>query len=238
MQLGHALVVEWYFAAYKNVEHDAKTPHVNFRPSVLLRLQKLWCSKVQTATECLQMVSRAEQVRQSKVDDFDIASLADEDVFNLQVSVHNAVAVAIIQSTGDLSAKLPRLLLLEPTMTDDVVEHLASINILEKHVPVVVCPDNIAHAANIRMIGQRNNRRLSCRADFLAVFCSFALCRRAVLSIIRPSGYDLHSDLFSSLFIPRKLHFSHTASADSFAKLPMSGLSVESCPPPEILAGR
>ena len=117
--------------------------------------------------------------------------------------MHNAVAVAIIQSTGDLSAKLPRLLLFQSAMTDDVVEHLASVDILEQHVPVVVCPDNIAHAADVRVVGQCDDCCFSCCADLLAVFCSFALCSRAVLSIIRSSGYNLDGDLLSSLFVPR-----------------------------------
>ena len=123
-------------------------------------------------------------------------------------------------------------------MADDVVEHLASVDILEKHIPVVIRPDNIAHAADVRVVGQGDDCSFSCRADLLAVFCSFALCGCAVLSIICSSGYDLHGDLFASLLIPRQLHLSHATSTDSLAKLPMSSLSVESGSSSEILAGR
>jgi hypothetical protein len=52
-----------------------------------------------------------------------------------------------------------------------------------------------------------------------------------VLSVVCSSGYNLYSDLLSSLLIPRQLHLSHAASTDSLAKLPMSGLSVECGPP-------
>ena len=118
-------------------------------------------------------------------------------------SVNNIVLVTVIQRATYLPGELAGYSLPQPAMADDVVEHLASVDILEQHVPVVVCPDNIAHAADVRVVGQCDDCCFSCCADLLAVFCSFALCSRAVLSIIRSSGYNLDGDLLSSLFVPR-----------------------------------
>jgi len=37
-------------------------------------------------------------------------------------------------------------------MTDDVIEHLASIDILKDHVIVVLVDDQLSHAADVRMV--------------------------------------------------------------------------------------
>ena len=46
-------------------------------------------------------------------------------------------------------------------MGDDVVEHLAAVDILEEHVPVVVGPHDVSHATDVRMIEEGDNGRLS-----------------------------------------------------------------------------
>lgn len=61
----------------------------------------------------------------------------------------DAVSVTIVESTGDLSAELACLLLLEFAVGDDVVEHLTTVDILKQHVPVVVCTDDIAQATDM-----------------------------------------------------------------------------------------
>lgn len=152
VQLWHALIVERNFSANQNVKDYTKTPDIDLRTSVLLCLQKLRCRKVKTTTESLQLATGGEKVAEAKIDNFDIARLADEDIFNLQISVNNAVAVAIVESACDLASKLASLLLLQPSMRDDVIQHLATIDVFAKHVPVVVRPDDIAHPADVRMI--------------------------------------------------------------------------------------
>lgn len=58
------------------------------------------------------MVPRVEHVAEAEIDDLDISSLADQDVLDLQVSMNDAVSMAVVQSARDLPAELPRLLLL------------------------------------------------------------------------------------------------------------------------------
>lgn len=238
MQLWHALIVKRYFAADKNVEHNAKAPHVNLRASILLRLQEFWGCKVETAAERLEEVSRAKQVRKSKVDDLDITSLTDEYVLDLQVSMHNAIAVTVVQSAGDLAAEFPGLLFLEPAVADNVVQHLTTVDILEQHVPVVIRSHDVAHATDVGMVGKGHNGSLSRCADFLAVICPFALGSRTVLPIGRPARHDLDSNLFSGLLVPSKFHLSHAASSNRLAKLPVARLGVYCCSPPHVLGVR
>lgn len=58
MKLWHALVVERHLSADQDVQHDTKTPDVDLRASVLFGLEKFGRGKVQTSTECLELIPR------------------------------------------------------------------------------------------------------------------------------------------------------------------------------------
>jgi hypothetical protein len=66
--------------------------------------------------------------------------------------VHDAVSVAVVQGTRDLASEFARLLLLEAPVRNDVVQHLPAIHVFEKHVPMVVCPNDVAHAADVGVV--------------------------------------------------------------------------------------
>jgi hypothetical protein len=118
----------------------------------LPRLEQFRCSKVQASAKRFQQCLRREEVAQPEIDDLDVASLADENILNLQIPMHDTISVTVIQRAGDLASKLPGLLLLQPAMGDDVIEHLAAIDIFEEHIPMIIRSLHIAHAANERMI--------------------------------------------------------------------------------------
>lgn len=65
-------------------------------------------------------------------------------------------------------------------MCDDVVEHLAAVDVLEEHVVVVLMDDHLAHAADVRMVQQHRQRRLAQRADLLRGILGRLLGRRLV----------------------------------------------------------
>jgi hypothetical protein len=74
-------------------------------------LKQFGCGEVQAPAKRLELVLGREKIAQSEVDDLDVAHLADEDVFNLEIPVNDAVSVTVIQCTGDLSGELAGLLL-------------------------------------------------------------------------------------------------------------------------------
>jgi hypothetical protein len=102
--------------------------------------------------------------------------------------------MTVIQRAGDLTGKLAGLLLLETAVGDDVVEHLAAIDKLEQHVPVVVCAHDVSHAADVRVVEQADNGGFSGRADFFGVVCPLAVGGALVL-VLRLSGYNLDGHL-------------------------------------------
>lgn len=197
MERRHALVIEGYLSTNKDVQHNAKTPHVDFGTGICLGLQQFGGGEIQTSAEGLEMAARGEKIAETKVDDLDVAGLADQNVLDLQVSMDNAVPVAVIQGTSNLTTELPGLLFLELAVRDDVVEHLSAIDIFEQHVPVVVCTDNIAEAANVGMTEEGNNGSLSGGTDlFGMVVALFFLVGPAVVAIVSGApGDDFARDL-------------------------------------------
>ena len=194
VQLRHTLVVKGDFTTHQDIEDDAKTPYIHLGPRVLFGLQQLGGGKIQAATERLEQALWREQVAQPKVDDLDISRLADEYVFDLQVSVDDAVAVAIIQCTCDLTGEFAGLLLFEAAMGDDVVEHLTAVDVFEEHVPVVVGPNHVTHAADIRMVQEADDGSLPCCSYLLRMVGPLAV-GLAVVLVRGLSRNDLDGDL-------------------------------------------
>jgi hypothetical protein len=131
MKRRHALVVKWHLATDQNIQDDAKAPHINLGTGVGSGLQKLRRGKVQATAKGLEMATWGEEVAQAKINDLDIAGLADEYVLDLEVAVDDAVPMTVVKGTRDLTAKLPGLLLLELAMGNDIIEHLAAVDIFE-----------------------------------------------------------------------------------------------------------
>ena len=85
VERGHALVVERDLAADEHVEHDAEAPDVDLRAGVHARVEQLRRGEVERAAEGGQVRRGVVQVRQAKVDDFDVPRLGDQDVLDLEI---------------------------------------------------------------------------------------------------------------------------------------------------------
>ena len=194
MQLRHALVIEGHLATDQDVQDDTKTPDVDLGTGVLSSLEQLGRSEVQAATEGLEVTTGGEQVTQAKVDDLDIARLADEDVLDLQISVDDAVAMTVVEGAGDLTRELARGLLLQSAMGDDVVEHLATVDILEEHVPMMAGANDVAQTADVGVVEQGDDSGLSLGADLLGMIVAFPFAVTAAI-VHGLAGDDLDGHL-------------------------------------------
>ena len=58
------------------------------------------------------MTAGGKKIAEAKVDDFDITSLPNENVFDFEVAVNDAISVTIIESACDLSTEFSGLLFL------------------------------------------------------------------------------------------------------------------------------
>ena len=62
------------------------------------------------------------------------------------------VLVAIVEGAPDLAGKLAGYALAQSTVADDVIEHLASVDILKDHVIVMLVDNHFAHATDVGVV--------------------------------------------------------------------------------------
>ena len=141
------------------------------------------------------MTSRGEEVTEAEIDDFDVPSLADKDILDLQIAVHNAIPVAIIECTGNLTTELPGLFLLQFPMRDDIIKHLPAVHVFKEHVPVIISPHDVAEAADMWMLEKRDDSSFSRGPDLLRLISPLLIGSGVVSIFCRPSGDDFASNL-------------------------------------------
>lgn len=141
------------------------------------------------------MAARGKEIAQAKIDNLNIASLADENVFNLEVTVNDAVAVTVIEGASNLATELAGLLLLEFAVGNDVVEHLASIDKLEKHVPVVVCTNDIAQAADVGVVEEGDDGGFTGGANLLGLVGALFIGTGLMIIVGRATRNNFAGDL-------------------------------------------
>jgi len=93
-----------------------------------------------------------------------------------RTSVGDVVLVTVVDGTGDLPGKLSGDALPEAAVADDVVEHLAAVDILKDHVVVVLVDDHLPHAADVGVVEEHGEGGLSERADLLGGVLCGLLC--------------------------------------------------------------
>ena len=168
MEGRHVLVVERHLSADQDEEDNAEAPHVHLGTCVWLRLQQFRGRKIQTPAVRLEspILLGGKEVAEAEVDDLDVASLADQDVLYLQVPMHNAVAMAVVDGACYLPGKLAGLLLLELAVRDDIIQHLATIDIFKEHIPVPSCAQVVPQPTDVLVIEEAHDRRFSRIAVF------------------------------------------------------------------------
>lgn len=95
--------------------------------------------------------------------------------------MNNAVAMTVIQRAGDLSSELASLLFFEFAMRNNIVEHLATVDVFEQHVPMVGGAHDVAHATDVRMVHETDDGGFTGGSDFLGAIGPFRLARTAML---------------------------------------------------------
>ena len=77
----------------------------------------------------------------------------------------DGVTMAVLQSASNLSRKLAGSPFPQPAVGDDVIEHLTTVNELEDHVVMMCVDDHLPHTADVGMVQEHRNGRLSHSAD-------------------------------------------------------------------------
>lgn len=195
MECGHALVIKRHFAADQHIENDTKAPNIDFRPRVCPCLKELGGGEVQATTKGFEVTTRGKKIAEAEIDDFDIPGLTDEYILNLEISVDNTVAMAVIEGAGNLATEFAGLFLLQFAVGYDVIEHLAAVDVFAEHVPVVVGADDISHAADVGVVEESDDCSLAGSPDLFGLICSLLVGSSMVAILCGAAGNDFASDL-------------------------------------------
>ena len=150
MEGRHALIVKGDVAADEDVEDNAEAPGVDLWAGVDLGVEEFGGGKVERPAEGAETGDGIVEVGEVKVNDFDVAGLGDEDIFDLEVclekegrargwgdaegglltTMDNIVHMTILESAaGRLSGDT----FAETTMANDEIEHLPAVDVFEHH---------------------------------------------------------------------------------------------------------
>lgn len=117
------------FKRQKAREHrkqdHSRGPHINATPVVQLALDHLGSGVAWRSTSSLESLSLLVGVGQAKVNQLQILLVVEQEIFRLQISVHNAQLVQVLDRALDLLEEFASLFFLKLLLFDDVVEQLA-----------------------------------------------------------------------------------------------------------------
>ena len=117
--------VEGEGAGHEDVEDDAQRPDVGLGPHVLLALEELGRGVGRAAAPRGEEVGLGEVVTEAKVCQLDVVFRVEEQVLCLEVSVDDAVRMAVLDGGEDLGEDSTRLVLAHPPVAHQKVEDLA-----------------------------------------------------------------------------------------------------------------
>ena len=95
----------------------------------------------------------------------------------MPTSMNDVVEMTILQCTPNLPGKFSRNPLPQSSVTDDVVQHLTSIDILENHIVVMLVDYHLSHATNVGMVEKHGKGGFAKSTNLLGgIFGSLPRC--------------------------------------------------------------
>jgi hypothetical protein len=85
--------------------------------------------------------------------------------------VHNIILVTIAQGTSDLPHEFTSNPFSTMAMTDEVIQHMGAIHILEDHVVMMLVNDHFTHAANVWMMEKHRDGGLTQGLNLIGRVC-------------------------------------------------------------------
>jgi hypothetical protein len=134
IQLGCVRVFKGQVSTDECEHDDSTTPDIHIGAQVPLARNHLRSSIAGTSTCSLQSLSGLISIGQTKVNYLDVLVLVKQEVLWLQVSVHDVQSVQVLHSIHDLLEEPACLVLLDSSLSHDVVEQLSSTSILHDQV--------------------------------------------------------------------------------------------------------
>lgn len=122
---GNIFVLKWHLARQQSVENDAEGPNIDLGAAVAFIGQNLGSGVSWRADKGAHESVLKKHVGEAKVGDFDGVALGQKQVFQLEIAVHNAIAVAVGQRLEDLPYKAACFGFGQAPPRDEVFKELA-----------------------------------------------------------------------------------------------------------------
>jgi hypothetical protein len=66
--------------------------------------------------------------------------------------MNDVIAMTIIKRTSNLPCELPCNAFPQPPMTDDIIQHLSAVHVLEDHVVMMLMDNHLSHPTDVRVM--------------------------------------------------------------------------------------
>lgn len=183
------------------IDQSAEGPPINFLV-VALATQYFGCDVLGRATEgmCFGVKSKS-CLAQSKIDEANMALHVEQQVFGLEIAIHNVVVVQIAEGQHDFSGVEPSALFTEIVVAREVIKQLAAVEVIDHHIEVQLGLKSVLEIDQERVINVFQNLVLSHR-----VFHGIALDHVVFAN-------DFHREDVTRVFLAHLKHFAEAAFA-------------------------
>jgi len=205
VQLGSRLVFEGQVARDHGEQNDTAGPDVHARAIVLQAVDHFRRRVTGRSARCLQHLVLLVGVAEAEIDQSNVFLVVQQQVLRLQISVHDAELVQILDSTNDLLEELAGFCLLKLLLLDDVVEELATADELHDQEELLGRLDDFEKLDDVGVADQLEDVDLARHSLHICIPRNFALFQY------------FHRHLFSCDIVNASLDFTEGAFADVFA---------------------
>lgn len=114
-------------------------------------IKYLWCGIVGRTARCPQKLSIHHHVRKTKISNFHMHIVIEQQIFRLQISMHNHMTMTIVDARYNLLEETAGFVFQQFTMLDDIIEQLPSAHILHNHEDISRSRYHLIQFDDVRM---------------------------------------------------------------------------------------
>lgn len=193
----------WVFEGKKpanhGVENDSGRPDINHLARVVLSGNHFWSGVAGGAAGSFQQLAFSVDIRETKIDEFDVVFGVEEKVFGLQVPVTNLETVQILQAIHELTEHFFGFFFEEEFLLDDVLVELPVFAVLEIEVGFALGFLDVVELDDVWVSNHLQNLNFSSN--------SLLFLRGLDLGLID----DFHGELLPGLEVLREIDFTEAS---------------------------
>ena len=146
-------VLKWKVATDHSKQDNTATPNVYLGAMVLFAGDHLWSCVTWRTTRRFQSLFRLVGIAESKIDNFDLTVMIEEEVLGLHISMNYTELVEIVDPRDDLLKEFAGFLLTQFVKFHDVFEKFAAGDIFRNEVKLPRSLNDLVELDDVRVPG-------------------------------------------------------------------------------------